>query len=219
VFDWETEAEFLGIVDTEAERLGQMIDDLLNIARLQRGRGLQFDLHSVDLNTVIERVVRLQSPYVRGHTLDVQSGELPSVVADEGKIQQVVTNLVNNAIKYSPNGGTITISAVPERGPKELSDQRGVRFSVQDQGMGIPPDALSRMFTRFFRVEGSHMSGIKGTGLGLWLIKHFIDGHGGAIWVESEFGHGSTFNFWLPLNPPETTPTGDGDSEPDLPKA
>src|SRR5207247_531950 len=126
VFDWETEAEFLGIVDTEAVRLGQMIDDLLNIARLQRGRGLQFDLHSVDLNTVIERVVRLQSPYVRGHTLDVKSGELPNVVADEGKIQQVVTNLVNNAIKYSPNGGTITISAVPEHGPKGLADQAGV---------------------------------------------------------------------------------------------
>jgi signal transduction histidine kinase len=219
VFDWETEAEFLGIVDTEAVRLGQMIDDLLNIARLQRGRGLQFSFQNVDLNTVVERVVRLQSSYLRGHTLDVQTEGLPHVTADEGKIQQVVTNLVNNAIKYSPHGGTITISGAEQPGPGELSDQRGVRLSVKDQGMGIPPDALSRMFTRFFRVEGSHMAGIKGTGLGLWLIKHFLEGHGGAIWVESDFGKGSTFNFWLPFDPPESSMAVDDDAGPELPKA
>ena len=92
-------------------------------------------------------------------------------------------------------------------------------MSIQDQGMGIPPDALGRMFTRFFRVEGSHMSGIKGTGLGLWLIKHFIEGHGGTIWVESDFGHGSTFSFWLPFNPPETSQPADDDNSPILPKA
>jgi PAS domain S-box-containing protein len=219
VFDWETEAEFLGIVDTEAERLGQMIDDLLNIARLQRGRGLQFNMQNVDIAAVIERVVRLQSSAVRGHVIDVQIGELPHLTADEGKVQQVVTNLVNNAIKYSPNGGTITISAVEEPGPGELSDKQGIRLSVADQGMGIPPDALGRMFTRFFRVEGSHMSGIKGTGLGLWLIKHFIEGHGGAIWVESEFGHGSTFSFWLPFTPPESSQTVEEDTGPVIPKA
>jgi two-component system phosphate regulon sensor histidine kinase PhoR len=219
VFDWETEAEFLGIVDTEAERLGQMIDDLLNIARLQRGRGLQFSFQNVDLNSVVERVVRLQSSYLRGHTLDVKMEGLPHITADEGKVQQVVTNLVNNAIKYSPNGGTITIAGVEEPGPGELASQMGVRISVQDQGMGIPPEALARMFTRFFRVEGSHMSGIKGTGLGLWLIKHFLEGHGGTIWVESEFGHGSTFNFWLPFNPPESSMTMEEDTGPELPKA
>jgi two-component system phosphate regulon sensor histidine kinase PhoR len=218
VFDWETQAEFLEIVDTEAERLGQMIDDLLNIARLQRGRGLQLNFETVDLNRVIERVVRLQSSYVRGHTIEVRSEELPPVVADEGKVQQVITNLLNNAIKYSPNGGTIILSGAHEPGPDELSGQMGVRLSVKDQGMGIPKDALARMFTRFFRVEGSHMVGIKGTGLGLWLIKHFIDGHGGTIWVESDFGHGSTFSFWLPLNPPETDQPAEDDSEPVIPR-
>jgi two-component system phosphate regulon sensor histidine kinase PhoR len=219
VFDWETQAEFLGIVDTEAERLGQMIDDLLNIARLQRGRGLQFSFQQVDLDTIVERVVRLQSSYVRGHVLDVKTEGLPHVVADEGKVQQVITNLVNNAIKYSPNGGTITISGAAEAGPAELAGQQGVRVSVTDRGMGIPPDAMSRMFTRFFRVEGSHMSGIKGTGLGLWLIKHFLEGHGGTIWVESEFGKGSTFHIWLPLNPPESDQPVEEDSEPELPPA
>jgi len=219
VFDWETQTEFLSIVDTEAVRLGQMIDDLLNIARLQRGRGLQFTFLNVDIATVIERVVRLQSSSVRGHVFDLKIGDLPHLTADEGKIQQVITNLVSNAIKYSPNGGMITITAREEPGPGDFSDQQGIRLSVQDQGMGIPPQALGRMFTRFFRVEGAHMSGIKGTGLGLWLIKHFIDGHGGTIWVESEFGRGSTFNFWLPFNPPETGQTVEEDSGPILPKA
>jgi PAS domain S-box-containing protein len=219
VFDWETQAEFLEIVDTEAVRLGQMIDDLLNIARLQRGRGLQFNFQTVDLNSIVERVVRLQNSYVKGHTLAVKTGGLPHVVADEGKIQQVITNLVNNAIKYSPNGGTIKITGAEAPGPGELSVGMGVRISVADQGLGIPPEAMSRMFTRFFRVEGSHMSGIKGTGLGLWLIKHFLEGHGGAIWVDSEFGQGSTFSFWLPKNPPEGSMTVEEDTGPILPKA
>jgi two-component system, OmpR family, phosphate regulon sensor histidine kinase PhoR len=219
VFDWETQAEFLGIVDTEAERLGQMIDDLLNIARLQRGRGLQFNFQNIDMAAIVERVVRLQSSSFRGHVIDLQVAELPHLTADESKIQQVVTNLVSNAIKYSPNGGTITITGVEAPGPGELCEQRGIRVSIQDQGMGIPPDALGRMFTRFFRVEGSHMSGIKGTGLGLWLIKHFIEGHGGAIWVESDFGHGSTFSFWLPFNPPENNQPVEEDNGPILPKA
>jgi signal transduction histidine kinase len=113
----------------------------------------------------------------------------------------------------------VQIPAVEVPGPGELADQQGIRVSVQDQGMGIPPDALSRMFTRFFRVEGSHMSGIKGTGLGLWLVRHFIEGHGGHIWVESDFGHGSTFHFWLPFTPPEGNQNMEEDTGPIIPKA
>src|SRR4029077_18988985 len=121
---------------------------------LQRGRGLQFNFQHVEIGAIVERVVKLQSSSVRGHVIDVQiPPELPHLTADEGKVQQVITNLVNNAIKYSPNGGTITIAAVEEPGPGELAGKRGIRLSVSDQGMGIPPDALSRMFTRFFRVE------------------------------------------------------------------
>jgi two-component system phosphate regulon sensor histidine kinase PhoR len=196
-FDWETQAEFLDIVDTEAERLGQMIDDLLNVARLQNGRGLHFGFAPVDLEILVQRVVRLQSKgsYVRGHEIQVKLEALPAIVADEGKIEQVLNNLLSNALKYSPNGGTITISGVVEGD--------GVRLSITDQGMGIPKEQLPRMFQQFFRVEGSHMLGIKGTGLGLYLVKHLIEGHGGRIWVESEFGHGSTFLIWLPKDGPE----------------
>jgi two-component system, OmpR family, phosphate regulon sensor histidine kinase PhoR len=193
-FDWETQSEFLDIVDSEAERLGQMIDDLLNVARLQNGRGLQFSFQPVDLNVLIQRVVKLQSKssYVRGHEIVVKGEDLPPIVADEGKVEQVLNNLLSNALKYSPNGGTVTIAAHLEG--------EGIRISIADQGMGIPKEQLPRMFQQFFRVEGSHMVGIKGTGLGLYLVKHLIDGHGGRIWVESEFGHGTTFLFWLPLD-------------------
>jgi PAS domain S-box-containing protein len=193
-FDWETQSEFLDIVDTEAERLGQMIDDLLNVARLQNGRGLQFGFQPVNLDVLIQRVVKLQSKSsnVRGHEIVVEAPDLPSIVADEGKVEQVLNNLLSNALKYSPNGGTVTIGGQVEA--------EGVHLSVADQGMGIPKEQLPRMFQQFFRVEGSHMVGIKGTGLGLYLVKHLIEGHGGRIWVESDFGHGTTFHFWLPLN-------------------
>lgn len=203
-FDWETQAEFLDIVDTEAERLGQMIDDLLNVARLQNGRGLQFSFQPVDLRILIDRVVRLQSKssYIRGHEIVVNTEEMPAVMADEAKVEQILNNLLSNALKYSPNGGTITITG--------RVDGDGVLISVADQGMGIPKEQLPRMFQQFFRVEGSHMLGIKGTGLGLYLVKHLIEGHGGRIWVESEFGKGSTFYFWLPTEGPpavqEATP-------------
>jgi two-component system, OmpR family, phosphate regulon sensor histidine kinase PhoR len=205
-FDWETQAEFLEIVDTEAERLGQLIDDLLNIARIESNMAVQFNFIPVDVNVLINRVVRLQSSYVRGHVIDVKAAELPTVTADEGKIVQVLNNLLSNAIKYSPNGGTITIEA--------LEEDQGIRISVSDQGLGIPKDALPKMFQRFYRVEGSHTAGIKGTGLGLYLIKHLIDGHGGKIWVESEFGKGSTFSVWLPKEPPpQGQPVGENGSK------
>src|SRR5262249_9540749 len=148
-----------------------------------------------------------QSSYVRGHVIEVNSSELPTVMADEGKILQVLNNLLSNAIKYSPNGGTITIVGVEEDG--------GVRISVSDQGLGIPKDALPKMFQRFYRVEGPPTAGIKGPGLGLYLIKHLIEGHGGRLWVESEFGKGSTFHFWIPREPPpENQPGGGNGSTP-----
>jgi len=194
-FDWETEAEFLGIVDTEAERLGQMIDDLLNIARIKGGRGLQFNFTAADVNAVVGRVVRLQSQgsYMRGHDIVVEIEGQLEIRCDEGKVEQVLNNLLGNALKYSPNGGTVTIRGREQEG--------GVLLSITDQGMGIPKEQLPKMFGQFFRVEGNHMAGIKGTGLGLWLTKHLVDGHGGKIWVESDFGKGSTFFVWLPKDP------------------
>jgi len=197
MFDWDTQTEFLQIVDTEAERLGTMIDDFLNIARIQNGRGLQFNYMPIDLKKIVESVVRLQQQgsYMKhNHTLVVDiPDDFPSLNADEGKMTQTLHNLVNNALKYSPGGGEVRISA-------RLVDG-GVELNVQDQGLGIPKDQLPRMFGQFMRVEGADRAGIKGTGLGMWLTKHMVEGHHGRIWVTSEYGHGSCFHVWLPLDP------------------
>ncbi|HTE19374.1 MAG TPA: ATP-binding protein, partial [Armatimonadota bacterium] len=197
VFDWPTQEEFLQIVDTEAERLGGMIDDHLNIARIQNGRGLQFAFVPTDLRTVCGHVVRLltQSSYMKGgHQLVVDiPDECPEIMADDAKLQQILHNLVGNALKYSPNGGEVRISAKAQEG--------GVLVSIKDQGLGIPADKIPKMFGQFFRVEEHTQTGIKGTGLGLWLTKHMVDGHHGRLWVESDYGHGSTFFIWLPLDP------------------
>ncbi|MFN3649660.1 MAG: ATP-binding protein [Armatimonadota bacterium] len=196
MFDWETQAEFLQIVDTEAERLGVLIDDLLNIARIQNGRGLQFHFTPTNLHSMAEQVVRLQaqSSYKKPtHTLAVDIPDGLVIQADEGKLIQILHNLVGNALKYSPDGGEVKISAVVE--------DDGVKVGIHDQGLGIPPDALPKMFGQFFRVESSGHTGIKGTGLGLWLTKYMVEGHTGRIWVESEWGQGSVFYIWLPKSP------------------
>lgn len=196
IFDWETQEEFLQIVDTEAERLGQMIDDLLNIARIQNGRGLQFSFVPTQVSRVVGSVVRLlrQSSYMKGgHELAVDVPEDLEIQADDAKLQQILHNLLGNALKYSPNGGEVRVSA------REVDG--GVQISIKDQGLGIPKEALPKMFSQFFRVDSSQHNGIKGTGLGLWLTKHMVEGHHGNLWVESEYGHGSTFHVWLPTDP------------------
>src|SRR5205085_2311960 len=106
-------------------------------------------------------------------------------------------NLVGNALKYSPNGGDVTIGARLQ----EMDGIPGVTIFIKDSGLGIPKEQLPKMFTQFYRVDSNTHTGIKGTGLGLWLTKHMVEGHGGRLWVESEFGHGSTFFVWLPQNP------------------
>ena len=197
VFDWETQSEFLQIVDTEAERLGHMIDEQLNIARIQNGRGVQFQFAAMNVRSLIEGIIRLQgqsSLKKHNHNLVIDvADDYPPVVADEGKLVQVLHNLVGNALKYSPNGGDVTIGAI--------KTNEGTTLYVKDSGLGIPPDQVGKMFGQFFRVEGQSHAGIKGTGLGLWLTKHLVEGHKGRIWVESDFGHGSTFFVFIPTDP------------------
>ena len=200
-YDRDTQVEFYQIIDQECDRLVRLINDLLNVSRIEAGRALDLNLKPVDLGPLIARVVASQASYTTRHQLDMDvPPDLPTVVADEDKIDQVLTNLINNAIKYSPEGGPVTVSARNARGEVEIT--------VADHGIGIPPEHLDKIFARFHRVEGGDTRRAGGTGIGLYLVKHLVEAHNGRIWVKSEVGKGSAFTFTIPLKGPAAP--GDG---------
>lgn len=195
-FDRDTIFEFYNIIDQECDRLTRLISDLLNVSRIEAGRALDLNPKPVELEGLISKVVGAQRSYATKHTLDIVGSEgLPSIVADEDKIDQILTNLINNAIKYSPDGGKVTVRC-------EGRDSV-VRIAVEDEGIGIPKEHQTKVFDRFHRVDTRDTREIYGTGIGLFLVKHLVEAHGGEIWVESEVGKGSQFIFTLPLCPPQ----------------
>ena len=195
-YDTDTRREFYQIIDTECDRLTRLISDLLNVSRIEAGHALDLNPKPVQITELVEKVVSIQKSYTDRHTFGLDIDEdLPTIVADEDKVDQILTNLTNNAIKYSPDGGKITISA--------RKDGNGIMVSVADQGVGIPKDHLPRIFDRFHRVDNTDTRQVGGTGIGLYLVRHLVESHGGKIWVESEAGKGSTFIFTLPEKPPQ----------------
>jgi two-component system phosphate regulon sensor histidine kinase PhoR len=193
-YDRETQMEFYRIIDTECDRLVRLINDLLNLSRIESGRALDLVLGEVDLGGLISRVVDSQKAYTDRHRFEViVPADLPKVVADRDKVDQVLTNLLSNAVKYSPDGGQITVSA------RDIGDHK-VSVSISDQGIGIPEDQIGRLFTRFHRVDSRDSRKQYGTGIGLYLVKHLVEAHQGEVSVSSKTGEGSTFTFVLPTN-------------------
>lgn len=194
-YDKDTVRGFYQIIDRECERLIRMINDLLNVSRIEAGHALELYPEPVDLLPLIEKVVTVQKSYTTDkHTLSIDvDKDLPIIVADEDKIDQVLTNLISNAIKYSPLGGEITVSA--------HRDGKGILFGIADHGIGIPAEHLPRVFDHFHRVDNRNTRQVGGTGIGLTIAKHLVEAHGGKIWVESQVGNGSTFWFSLPDRP------------------
>ena len=191
-YDRETQMEFYRIIDTECDRLVRLINDLLNLSRIESGRALDLVLARVDLGQLIGRVVDSQRSYTDRHEFDIIVPEdLKHVNADRDKLDQVLTNLLSNAIKYSPDGGKITVHA------REIDDNK-ISVSVSDHGIGIPEDQIGRLFTRFHRVDSRDSRKQYGTGIGLYLVKHLIEAHEGEVSVASKQGEGSTFTFILP---------------------
>jgi len=188
----EDQREFLGIVVSECDRLRRLIDDLLNTSRIEANESLKPDYSEFDLMPVLTKAVAVQQQASTKHTvvLSVES-ELPKkIIGDQDKLDQILTNILNNAIKYSPNGGQVTVHAKQEG--------EFVLFGIQDQGLGIPKDQLTKVFEKFHRVNNDDNRKIYGTGLGLFLVHHLVTGvHMGEIWVESEVGEGST--FWVKI--------------------
>jgi len=195
-YDLKTRQEFYQIVDAECERLSRLIGDLLSLSRIQSTGRLELTLAPVDIAALVERVVETQRAYVSKHTLraDLFPG-LPPILGDEAKIEQVLVNLVSNAIKFSPGGGEVLVQVTPE--------DDGIRVSVRDHGVGIPREELPRIFERFHRLDNRDKRQTYGCGIGLYLVKHLVEAHGGSVSVESEVEKGSLFSFCLPLRPPD----------------
>lgn len=200
LIDGEAETEqsrqdFYRIIQDEADRLSRLIDNLLNISRIEAGI-IQLELHEHRLTLLIERAIRAMEPHAREKniTLEMKLDADDLVVeCDRDMVYQVILNLLSNAVKYTPADGRIMITATED----ELT--RSIVVSVIDSGLGIPPDAQSKIFEKFYRVN-NYKQLAKGTGLGLTLCKHIVETlHHGHIDVESKLGMGSKFWFSLPI--------------------
>jgi len=187
--------EWCNIIFAETERLERLIDNMLNISRIEAGI-VQIDRQSVNLSDVIQRACDTIEPQARDRSITMHNkpSSLDLTVEGDGDMLfQVILNLMSNAVKYTPEGGRVTVSADTD------NLTRSVVVSVQDTGLGIPPDALPRLFEKFYRVD-NYKRVAKGTGLGLSLCKHIVESlHHGQIGVDSELGMGSRFWFSIPM--------------------
>ena len=197
----EVAERFLKIIERNANRLDLLIQDLLTISALESGR-MQLDLQPVNLHALVEKVFSHLQTKAENKNAQLVN-ELPELMAngDVNRLDQVFTNLVDNAIKYGRAEGRITV------GGKKLEDGK-LEVFVRDDGPGIPPEALDRVFERFYRVDKARSRDQGGTGLGLSIVKHIVQAHGGEVRVASEAGQGATFFFTLPV--------ADNSSNPDL---
>jgi two-component system phosphate regulon sensor histidine kinase PhoR len=197
--------DFLVRIDTEVDGLTQLVRELLELSRIESGQ-VKLNLKSADLRELVEQSAeRLRSQAQRqglSLTVTLYGSEegFPYALADPERIMQVLINLIHNAIKFTPVGGSITLSV--ERYQPKTDEQNGedrLLVRVHDTGVGIPPDDVNRIFERFYKVDKARTGAETGTGLGLAIAKHIVQAHGGEIWVESEFGAGSTFSFTIPV--------------------
>lgn len=184
--------KFLNQMDQEIDNLIQMVEELLELSKIESGK-VPLVLEMVDARDLIQPAVERMRLQIKRARLTLKTDfpkESYLVKADPQRIQQVVINLVHNAVKFTTPGGTITVGAHP--------DKSFMVFYVQDTGRGIAPDDLERIFERFFKADKSRST--RGTGLGLSIARHIIESHSGKIWAESVWGKGSTFYFSLPLS-------------------
>jgi two-component system phosphate regulon sensor histidine kinase PhoR len=181
---------FVTIIKSHAERLATLIGDLLTLSELESAE-YSLQLSPVPLTELVRHCLVLVEKRAtdKGITLDASLVVDVSVSADRGRLEQVMVNLLDNAVKYTPAGGRVTVSATEDAGM--------IKVSVADTGQGIPPQSLPRIFERFYRVDVGRSRDEGGTGLGLAIVKHIVQLHGGAIGVDSVPGKGTIFNFTI----------------------
>jgi signal transduction histidine kinase len=189
--DSEMTREFLQAIDEESDRLNELVTHLLDSTVIEAG-ALELQREPVLLPGLVRRVVDTMSRRTDRHRLVVSSRpDVRTVYADEQRVQQVLSNLLDNAIKYSPDGGMIMVRCV------RSGDEAVV--AVSDQGVGIAPEHLNKLFERFFRTEQRRTHSVSGTGLGLPIVESIVRAHGGRIWAESVVDEGTTLTFTLPI--------------------
>ena len=188
-----TQEQFLVIAERNLKRLGRLIDDLLDLSKLEAGR-VELKRQQVSLAGLIDECVDTLTNWAGTKSISITKqihDGLPPVDADPDRLTQVVINLVGNAIKYTPKGGSVTVAAA--------AGDRHVQVSVADTGIGIARENIDKVFDKFYQVGEKVTADISGTGIGLSIAKELVELHGGKIWVESEKGKGSRFIFQLPV--------------------
>ena len=200
-FDEATRREFYGIIDSECDRLKRLIEDLLDISRIEQGSAMQMNWQQVDVGALTEKVLAAQRSYAKEHVLALDfPDDFPLIEADPDKIDQILTNLVNNAIKYSPQGGRVCVIGRVAAEAEQEGLPPSIVLRVSDEGMGISREHLAKIFENFYRVDNRDNREIGGTGIGLALVKALVEGHQGTIPLpESEPGKGTTFVVTLPI--------------------
>lgn len=192
----QTQEQFLSIAQRNLKRLSALINDLLDLSKLEAGK-MEVRRKRMAINNVIQEVIDSLNNWARSKNITLEKkieDLLPDVEIDPDRLVQVLTNLVGNAVKFTPNDGKVTLEAKLSDGKKELE------VSVKDSGIGIAPEDLPKIFSKFYQCGGERMiSDVNGTGIGLSIAKEIVELHGGKIWVESEKGRGARFIFTLPL--------------------
>jgi signal transduction histidine kinase len=185
--------EYLGIIMEKGENLLQLITSILDISKIEAGR-TRLVIAEVDVGQVLRDAVATVLPLARKKGVKVawEPSPLPRIHCDRDKVRQCIVNLVNNAVKFTPAGGQVTVDARPLAGER-------VALQVADTGIGIAPDHLARVFDVFYQVDGSSTREYGGAGLGLAIVKSYVEAHGGEVKVESAPGKGSTFTVVLPV--------------------
>ena len=191
----DTEKQFLGVISSESERMARIVTDLLTLSKLDYGR-MELRMTRFSVSDLLKKVTNAMKLTAEdsGHMILVETEpNLPSMVGDRERIEQVVVNILSNAVKYTPSGGRIRLTA-------QRAGANHVRITVEDNGVGIPADDVPRLFERFYRVDKARSRAAGGTGLGLAIAKEIVEQHEGKIALTSEYGKGTTVTITLPTD-------------------
>ena len=197
----EVHAKFLNIIVQESDKLGNLISNLMDLSRIE-SENTQYKREPVDLREIIDHCVSIGKEQAEALEISLETKipeQIPGLRGDQDGLAQLMSNLLSNALKFTPSGGKIQVDVETKSVPDNQPDKREIHVCVSDTGIGIPKEYHEKVFEKFGRVKGEGQTVKEGVGLGLTIAKQIVEHHGGRIWVESELGAGSCFYFVLPV--------------------